>query len=55
VRRVELHRSCDNDTREADLGAQRQPRIQALRKEVQATREFLARSWFRQQDRTLGG
>lgn len=41
---IELHRSCDSDTREADLDAQRHARIQALRKEAQATREFVAGS-----------
>ena len=41
---VELHRSCDNDTAEADLDAQRQARVDALRKEAQATRDFVARS-----------
>jgi transposase len=41
---IELHRSCDSDTCEADVDAQRQARVQALRKEAQATRDFLARS-----------
>jgi transposase len=41
---VELHRNQDSQTREPDLDAQRQERIQALRKEAQATRDFVARS-----------
>jgi transposase len=41
---IELHRSQDSETREPDLNAQRQARIEALRKEAQATREFVARS-----------
>ena len=41
---IELHRSCDNDTREADLDAQQLAHIRRLRKEAQATRDFVARS-----------
>jgi len=41
---IELHRSCDNDTREVDLDAQRQARTQELRREAQAMRDFTARS-----------
>jgi transposase len=41
---IELHRSQDSETREADLHGQRQARIEALRKEARATRDFLARS-----------
>ena len=41
---VELHRSLDSDTREVNLDAQRQARVEELRKEAQATRDFAARS-----------
>jgi transposase len=41
---IELHRSCDNGTREPDLDALRQARIDALHKEAQATRDFVSRS-----------
>lgn len=39
---VELHRSQDNQTGEQPLEAKRQARIDALRREAQRTREFLA-------------
>jgi transposase len=41
---VELHRSENNDTRQADLDAQRQARVEELRKQAQAMRDFTARS-----------
>lgn len=41
---IELHRSSDADTREADLDARRQARVEELRKEAQAMRDFAARS-----------
>ena len=41
---IELHLGLDNDTREVNLDAQRQARVEELRKEAQATRDFAARS-----------
>ena len=41
---VKLHQAQDNTTQEPDLQAKRQARIEALRKEAQATRDFVARS-----------
>ena len=41
---VSLHQSQDGSTQEVDLNAQRQARIDALRKEAQATRDFVASS-----------
>ena len=41
---IDLHRSSDNDTREVDLDAQRQARVEELRKEARAMRDFSARS-----------
>lgn len=41
---IELHRSRDQDTRDVDLDAQREARVEELRKEAQAMRDFAARS-----------
>ena len=41
---VKLHQAQDNSTQEPDMEVKRQARIQALRKEAQATRDFVARS-----------
>jgi transposase len=41
---IELHRSSDNDTCEIDLDARRHARVEELRQEAQAMRDFAARS-----------
>lgn len=40
---IELHRSRDDGAEDADIEAKRQERIEALQKEAQVTRDFLAR------------
>ena len=41
---ISLHQSQDSSTQEVDVNVQRQDRIDALHKEAQATRDFVARS-----------